>query len=317
MRKSIIRTLSLVIMISILASAFAVSAYAAGESGYINRDSVNMRSTPNGTIIANYNLGTKLTLITESGQWCQVNVGGTIGWVYGKYVSLGTQDATTTGLHIDGYVTTTTKAYAGCSFDSRVINSNVTAGTYVEIMTQEDSGWCGVTLGSQRAYIYGSYVAKGSYSGGGSGSGGSGSGSGTTIGSEGYINRDAVNFRSSPNGPVIGNFNIGTKLTLLGESNKWCQVKINGVIGYVYGTYVSLGTQSNTTTGINQAGYVNAALVNMRAGASSDSRVLRTVSLYTKLTIVTEENSGWCGVIVNGQRGYIYGAYVSKGNPPA
>jgi len=323
MRKSMKRVLSLIIVVCIFASLGAVSAFAADEAGYINRDNVNVRSGP-GT---NYNVikcVSKDTVVTVTDQlsngWCKVTINGTTGYVLGTYVSLGTPAKTTTGLNIAGYVNADgVNVRAGAGTNARVI-ATANKGKTVTIMTEEASGWCGVTIDGQRGYIYGKYVSKGTYTAGtsssGSGTSTSGSSSASTTGEAGYINRDNVNIRAGAgtNYQVLKCVRKDTVVTVTDQlNNGWCKITINGTTGYVLGTYVSLGTPAKTTTGLNIAGYVNANGVNVRAGAGTDARVITTANKGKAITIMTEEASGWCGVTIDGQRGYIYGKYVSKG----
>jgi len=314
--KKITKLLSIVLVLATVFSLCAASAYADGTQGYINRDGVNMRTGPgtNYAVRACYDLGTVCYITSElSSGWCQVTINGISGYVYGKYVSKGTQAATTTGLNIAGYINSDNVAVrAGSSFSARLIMT-VNRNTSITIMTEEASGWCGITVNGQRGYVYGSYVSKGYPSGGSSG--GSSVVPSTGTGTQGYINRDGVNMRSGAgtNYGVIGNYSLGTVCSILQELNSgWCQVQINGYTGYVYGKYVSKGTQSSTTTGLNIPGYINANGVNMRSGAGTTASVIGCYNKGQYLTLVTEENSGWCGVIINGQRGYVWGAYVSK-----
>ena len=144
----------------------------------------------------------------------------------------------------------------------------------------------------------------------------------------GYINRDGVNFRSGPGTgyAIKGCFDKDTKLTITNElTNGWCAVIINGNSGYVYGSYVSKGTPTDPTAlgggtspggmGLNQAAHINANGVNLRAGAGTDAKIIGNYNRNTPCTLMTEEASGWCGVVIGGVRGYVYGAYVTKGAP--
>ncbi len=58
------------------------------------------------------------------------------------------------------------------------------------------------------------------------------------------------------------------------------------------------------------AGYVTGDNVNLRAGAGTDSKVLRTVTKGTKLTIYSITN-GWANVSVDGVNGYMSANYVA------
>ena len=73
---------------------------------------------------------------------------------------------------------------------------------------------------------------------------------------EGYLNANGVNFRGGPSASakIIGTFDSGTRVSILGTENGWTEVLINGVSGYVKSEYVSSGSvvgsnaASNTVT---------------------------------------------------------------------
>ena len=63
----------------------------------------------------------------------------------------------------------------------------------------------------------------------------------TDSGSTGYINAMYVRFRSGPNSSssILGEYNAGKKVQILGSSGGWTQCVINGKNGYVYSDYIS------------------------------------------------------------------------------
>ena len=60
-------------------------------------------------------------------------------------------------------------------------------------------------------------------------------------GSTGYITAMYVRFRSGPSGSssILGEYNTGKEIQVLGQVNGWTQCVINGQVGYVYSDYVS------------------------------------------------------------------------------
>ena len=58
------------------------------------------------------------------------------------------------------------------------------------------------------------------------------------------VGTDHLRLRSWPWGTVIGNYNSGTKLTVLGESGEFYLVEIDGKQGYMHKNYVSTTKQS-------------------------------------------------------------------------
>ena len=241
MKKKLMRLAAIVMMLAMLLSAVSISASAETE-GYIKGSGVNFRSGPGSgySVIGTYAMGKSLYLLEElNSGWCKVQIDGQVGYVYGTYVGLGPYDAENYG-----YIDATSTRFAA------------------------------------------------------------------------FINRDGVNFRSGPGTGygIINCYDLGKSITVLEELNSgWCKVDIDGTTGYVYGTYVSGGTQSADTTSANIAGHAKAN-VNVYAGTSTSSRVVTTAYIGQNLTIDAEYASGWCAVTVNGLRGYIYGTYVGYNN---
>lgn len=64
----------------------------------------------------------------------------------------------------------------------------------------------------------------------------------------GAINGSSVRFRSAPSlsASILGTYNTGTKMTVVGVSGDWYKVNYNGTVGYVYSQYLTVG---GTSTG--------------------------------------------------------------------
>ena len=124
----------------------------------------------------------------------------------------------------------------------------------------------------------------------------------------GVTTNTAVNLRSGPgtSNSVIATLPAGTTMICGGQSNGWYKVVYNGTVGYVSGDYV---TASNTVNGSFGTGTVVANTVNLRAGASTSSAVVASLSKNTQMT-VTGVSGEWYQVSVNGQTGYVNSAYV-------
>ena len=99
----------------------------------------------------------------------------------------------------------------------------------------------------------------------------------------------------------------------------WDKIKLsNGTIGYIATNYLSGTTISNTSSStITKTGVVNASNVRLRSGASTSSRIVKTLSKGTKVTILQKKaayKNGhyWDKVkLSNGTTGYIASKYLS------
>lgn len=226
-----------------------------GTSGYICANTVRFRTGPSTSynIIGTYNYGKQLTITGKSGSWTACVIDGKSGYVYSSYVvenPAQTQPTVTPAPDAavtpapdaaptptpaptpdpnEGYITGN-----GVNFRSGPGTSYSVIGTYnvgTKLSIIDNSGsWTKCVINGKTGYVASGYVKR----------------SETTTSTqpaetiEGYISGNGVNFRSGPASSysVIGTYNSGTKLTIIGYSGAWTNCVINGRTGYVYTTYV-------------------------------------------------------------------------------
>ena len=323
MRRSILKIFIAAMLSCCLMFALVSGAYAS-QAGYVNSDGIAFRTGSNSgsELICYCSEGTYLDVVSElTNGWCKVIINGETGYMFGKYVSIGVYPgsaaddapagATDSGAAgVEGYINTDGINFRKGPGTSYGIFTSFDLGTSVTILSEENSGWCKVKFEDVTGYIWGKYLSFGNYSGTSSGT----SDSETATAEAGYINADNVNFRKGPGTSfdVIDSYSYGTSLTILSELNSgWCRVRIGSNAGYVYGRYVNRGTPTSTVnTGLNIAGLIGGANgVRLFKSPSTASDILGSFDAGTTLTIVSE-SGGWCGVIINGQFGYVYGKYV-------
>ena len=145
------------------------------------------------------------------------------------------------------------------------------------------------------------------------------------------LTADDVNLRAGPgyNYEVLGCYPAGTEVLVIDRSNaEWTAVSIDGVRGFVYAGYVRMDTDEAeitivTTepeatqppaTAAGESGYINAMYVRLRSAASLDATVLGEFNRGAVLTI-TGSSGDWTAVVINGQSGYVYSSFVSRGTP--
>lgn len=78
-------------------------------------------------------------------------------------------------------------------------------------------------------------------------------------GTDGYINAMYVRFRSGPNSSssILGEYNTGKQVQIIGSSNGWTQCIINGQAGYIYSPYISTGSYSGSNNSYVDSGSSN------------------------------------------------------------
>ena len=160
----------------------------------------------------------------------------------------------------------------------------------------------------------------------------------------GYINAMYVRLRSgaSMEAGILGEYNVGTVLTVTGHEGDWAAVDINGRTGYVFHSYVTLGSYGNSGDGqpaastpapapeptptpapapmpVNEnttSGYLNADHVHMRTGPSTGYSIRGVFDRNQPVTVLGIEGD-WVHVAIDGFPGYVFGAYVSTNEVPA
>ncbi|MCR4606617.1 MAG: SH3 domain-containing protein [Oscillospiraceae bacterium] len=129
-----------------------------------------------------------------------------------------------------------------------------------------------------------------------------------------YINTDGTIARSGPgtNYSVVAILNSGTKVTIVQTNeNGWFKVLIGGNYAYIHCWNMTL--EPYTITPASFAAYINRDGVAMRVAPNEAYAVLTTLNKGQVVLVVEEHSSGWCGVLLNGVPGYVYGSYVTPG----
>lgn len=110
----------------------------------------------------------------------------------------------------------------------------VPEGTTVAILSQED-GWAQVSANGVTGYASMEYITVAAQE----------STQAITMGG-GMIIADDVNFRAEPStsSAVLGRFQSGTNVSIIGVSNGWFEVDYNGQAGYIYPDYIAMSAQA-------------------------------------------------------------------------
>ena len=332
MKKTVSLALATLLLLFAFSSA-ACAAFANGSQAIVSTRSgkLNMRSGASGAypIIDRLANGTTVTIVSQSGNWYCISVGGRTGYVSADYLRANPNDPGSTEL-TPGTVPGTNnnpaqtvlgaKAYvstSGGSLNMRVSPS--AAGGVVrrlpngaQVTIQEKVGdWYRVSYGSSQGYVMGSYLRvtqTGGSTGGNTTPGGTTGGNTTTGGSVAYVNTTSgsLNMRDAAGGRVIAQIARGTQVTVLSQTGRWSRVIANGQTGYVMTSYLSStmpgaqnpgGTQSNISARVTSAQYLRLQPED-------------TASPVTQLganAVVTVRNYGaeWCYVSFGGYTGYV------------
>lgn len=159
--------------LSLTSSGASASSSSASGAAVINGTGVRLRSGAGTSysILGSYDTGTEVTVTGESGDWYQVSLSGTAGYVYKSYLKLGESGAGSSGSYSVTSMSDTAAAAVsavhmrsgpGTSYTSQRVLS---AGTSVTI-TGETGSWYRVTYNGSEGYVYKTYLTTGSASSG-------------------------------------------------------------------------------------------------------------------------------------------------------
>jgi uncharacterized protein YgiM (DUF1202 family) len=138
---------------------------------------------------------------------------------------------------------------------------------------------------------------------------------GATGGSTYFRTTTALNLRAKPStsGKILLVIPAGARVKNLGDSsNGYRKVSYKGTTGWAYGTYLKDDTPSNNPDYRIIGEAVTTTAVNLRAGASSNAKVLRVLAKGTRVSVSDQKHNGYRYVIADGYLfGWVYDDYLS------
>ena len=137
----------------------------------------------------------------------------------------------------------------------------------------------------------------------------------------GVKSNDYLNIRVQPSASakIVGKMKNGATMSILGRaSNGWYKVNYNGVEGYSSNKYISTNVETNGSqpTPMSSKGKINVASgnLNIRKSPTTSSSVIGKLRGGTIVDILSKESNGWYYINASGQKGYVYGEYVTLVN---
>lgn len=169
------------------------------------------------------------------------------------------------------------------------------SGTWVEIITKGGSWHYVRTEDNKYGYMSTSYLLV-DYS--------NGTLSGTIYNPNGYVN---LRGSASMNGNIMGSYQSGTSVSVLGEENGWYHVNVNNMIGYMVKDFIRVNSSSTV-------GYVRSlygSKVNLRDAPRTSAGILTSVTPGTEVTVIRRGNK-WHKIRANGIVGFMDASYISS-----
>ncbi|WP_343346773.1 C40 family peptidase [Terrisporobacter petrolearius] len=226
---------------------------ASSSEKYVNTSAgLNVRKGPSTSYakIATLTNGTKVKVITTSGEWSKISSGSITGYVSNQYLSSkapsSDNDSNETSItkYVDASVGLNVRKGAGTSYS---VITTLSHGTKVTVKSTSN-GWSKITSGSVTGYVSSAYLSSNKPS--------TGNDSNNETSTTKYVDsKPGLNVRrgAGTSYSVITTLNHGTKVTVKSTSNGWSKITSGSVTGYVSSTYLSsnkpsTGNDSNTST---------------------------------------------------------------------
>ena len=288
-----------------------------GTTGKITAETIRIRASASteSKIVEIGNLGEKVEILSEEGDWYKVSFKGKQGYIYKSY------------LKADGEVATTTKeenttAESNTTNTTTTVPENTIAETTqnqtVETSNEPATNTAVDTTTEEKVMELGNVITKETYA---------------------YL---LPNFTSVKLVKLEKDKTIKLNTTMA----NWAKIEVDGKEAWIPKIFLMKEvdatqpeqTTTDTTTeepvaeqpeatttpatatateNLNKSAYISSnASAHLRSGPSTTSESLGKLPKNTKITIISEEN-GWYKVSYNGKEGYISSALVTEGEPPA
>ncbi len=294
----------------------AVTPYAA-RTGYISQVNVYFRraASAESTWYGQLDLGTRVTVTGETGNYYQVIYGGNTGYIRRDCLSfdLVTPRATsaptaTPYASRTGYISQVNVYFRREASADSTWYGQLALGTGVTV-TGETGNYYQVIYGGNTGYIRRDCLSFAPVT-----PNATAAPTATPYGSRtGYISQVNVYFRTdpSPKSGWYGQLDLGTGVTVTGETGNYYQVYYGGNTGYIrkdclsFARVTPAATSAPTATPYaSRTGYISQVNVYFRREASSDSGWFGQLALGTRVTVTGEEGN-YYRVVYIGVTGYI------------
>jgi len=190
----------------------------------------------------------------------------------------------------------------------------VNKGTNVEVLEHNPAGWSKVQVGGSTGYIRSDFLTVSA-----------------DTGTATFRTTDGVNVRAaaSTDSSVVMTVAAGTSVEVTEhDPTGWSKVRVGGNNGFIRSDFLTRGgsgaaTTAGTTPAASSSETAIATLrtngtVNIRAGASTDTNIIRTLASGTSVEVLENQSNGWSRVRHNGTVGFIRSDLLSDtGASPA
>ncbi|UYZ20886.1 SH3 domain-containing protein [Mesobacillus jeotgali] len=136
----------------------------------------------------------------------------------------------------------------------------------------------------------------------------------------GSVNVNGLRVRKGPgtNHQVIGSFNSGQAVEILGFNGNWAEVRTSKISGWVSKEYISVKESKASeapATSTKTSGTVTATSLNVREKPSLNSSKVGQLSYGAAVTVHSQSN-GWAEITYEGKSAWVSAEYVKIGGKP-
>jgi len=206
--------------------------------------------------------------------------------------------------------TDSVRVRAGPSIDANVITV-VHAGANVEVLDHNPSGWSKVQVGGSTGFIRSDFLKF------------------PVNGTATFSTTAGVNVRSdaSTTSNTLQSVAAGTSIEVSEhDPSGWSRVSVGGVSGFIRSDFITRGgdgssalattsteaTAATTSTATSTGTLRTTGTVNLREGASTDDRIIRTLAASTSVEVLENQSNGWSRVRHSGTEGFIRSDLLSE-----
>lgn len=249
---------------------------------------VFMRSAAdnNSEIVKTLSSGTPVKILNVEGNWYQISVENSQGYVYKTYLALdsGNSDTVfTNDATLDSSVKTLEDTETAITYEDSNSGSNMDSdASEDEQAAQEDNFSRSKSSSASKFTVY------------------------ATTG----IN---VHSKPSTSSSKIGSLSKGSAVKATALNNGWYTIIYNGKTGYISAQYASKTKPATIST--STVVYTTSAL-NVRSQPSTNSSKLGVLAEGTAIT-VKSSSGGWYAISYNGKTGYVNATYTTSSKPSA
>ncbi|WYU54036.1 SH3 domain-containing protein [Bacillus sp. FSL K6-0047] len=267
---------------------------------------LNVRTGPgtSHSIVTTLDKDTKVELLAKQGNWYQIAVGNTTGFVSGDYLKLdkpSEDNVEDSDQELISYGETTARLNLRSQPNtSSNVLTTLALGQKLEILKKEGN-WYRVRAGHQSGWVSADYVK---ISSNGVDKESPSLGSATTTA--------RLNLRSGAgtNHSIITTLTKGQKVELLKKQGGWYQVKAGNRTGWVSADYLNVNGSGNVDNAPSSGSATTTARLNLRSGAGTNHSIITTLTKGQKVELLKKQG-GWYQVKAGNRTGWVSADYLN------